>query len=362
MAVSVRTSDSIVEGEIDIQGLLPRPDHRVGQRAAEHRGAAVVVQRVQPVAAAAGGNRQSGAGIHPQLQAGAAQEHLLGELTEVLAVGERGYQGPRSFAELGEAVEVQHAQALDRAGLVEGAIVERQQTGDRLARDLCDKVHRAGFVCGGLQHRVQRHPRHVLCQQQVTFQRRGTDRGVFRQPAQETQHLGSGGADIAVQLDADDMPFSDDEAQLAGGVQMCGHRAEHIAGGSILAQNCLSRGSMRRSGTAGPVSPAVSLANVPFGKAVTPFTETLVTRTLRLAPAAPGGGRTGACSPGDTDGADGGMMRGIGEPCGTRGSLRAGGGAVRARADPAKTMPNDAIAPSKACFAIAAAAARCCDR
>ena len=57
-----------------------------------------------------------------------------------MVVGELGL-----FAELGEAVEVEQAERLDRPGLGEGAVVDGGEAGDRLAADLGDQVQRAGL-------------------------------------------------------------------------------------------------------------------------------------------------------------------------------------------------------------------------
>src|SRR5258708_5507125 len=74
---------------------------------------------------------------------------------------------------------------------------------------------------------------------------------------------------------------------------------------------------MRENGTAGPVSPPVIAVNSAAGKIVTPSSVTAVIRT-----GGPSKGRVDAIGGGsipsvDTEGGDGGRMRGIGEPCGT---------------------------------------------
>ena len=87
-----------VEREVDVQRLLPRADHRIAQRRAEHRGGADVALLPE----GAGGNGRAVAAIDLPLQAGGAEERLGGGLAEILAVGEGVVVGELGLlAELG---------------------------------------------------------------------------------------------------------------------------------------------------------------------------------------------------------------------------------------------------------------------
>ena len=204
----------------------------------------MVVLLRQAVGAAAGRDRRALPGIHPHLQAGAADERLLGDLAEVLRVGEGVVERELGLlADLGEAVEVEHAERLDRAGLHEGAVVDADQAGHGLAGHLGDQVERAGIVRRGLQDGAQGDAGHVLGEQQVALEGGGVDRAFdLGEAVEEAQHLHAGRADVAVQLDAGDAAFGDDEAQLAGDVEVGGDRAEHVAGGAVVLQDRLAGG------------------------------------------------------------------------------------------------------------------------
>ena len=145
------------------------------------------------------------------------------------------------FAELCEAVGIDHAEKLDRSGLVEGPIVQRGETADLLAAYLGNQVQRAGRIGRGFQHGAQADTGHVLRQQQIAFQRDRIDRLLLGEAVEKAQHLGAGRADVAVQLDARYAALGDHEAQPAVGIQVGRDGGEHVAVGAIALQNRLSR-------------------------------------------------------------------------------------------------------------------------
>ncbi len=95
----------------------------------------------------------------------------------------------------------------------------------------------------------------------VALERHGIDRRLFGEPTHEAQYLRAGRADVAGEFDAGDAALGHDEIEHAGGVDTGRHRRQHIAVGTVAAQDGLADASIFGSGTSGPVRPWVSVAN-----------------------------------------------------------------------------------------------------
>ncbi len=148
------------------------------------------------------------------LQPGAAEIEFGKALSEYLGVVEGAVQrklGP--LAILGERVEIQHRQALFRAGLRKGTVIRGDQSREPLAGDLRHQRQCARLLGRRRQGGAERDAWHVGGQQQPALQRGGVDWPLFGQVVEKAQHLRAGGADIPLQLDVGDPALDDDEAQ-----------------------------------------------------------------------------------------------------------------------------------------------------